>query len=426
MTQSKQMQDLLRLQQSITAAKKKEEDKKIAVEEIEDTSSDVTNMLPTTYMTATELKLSAKDVTHKTSYLDRLKQQDPRYENIKIDSTKAKRIRSGLTRLTTGSASVVPLRCKGSECSFKESCVTGDTLILMQDGYFKQIKDVLEGDYIYSYNVNTKLIERDKVTKFKDVGEQPVFKITTKYGNSIKVTSDHPMLSINNKDELIWVSLDNTLREGTPLVVNDFDSLYSEDINSVGDCYLDYVVSIIQIGSQNVYDITVHDNQNFIANNFIVHNCPYFLEGVAPVNLSCLVELQLIEYWMEKYQAEFNVEDNSITDMHMIARLCEYDIYDMRVTRYLAETDPTLLTDFISSYDENNNPISNKAASAAFEVKERIDKLRSKTLKELMATREAKAKFESTVSNNVNSVLNMATMKQRLEEVIRANTKVVN
>lgn len=92
------------------------------------------------------------------------------------------------------------------------------------------------------------------------------------------------------------------------MVVEDFDPKYADEINSEGDIYLDPITSITELGLEEVYDNTVKKNSNFVANNIVVHNCPYFAEGAAPVNLPCLVERDLISYWMEKYIIEFNVE----------------------------------------------------------------------------------------------------------------------
>lgn len=416
------MQDILKLQQTIASAR---EATKVPTPEV--VEEEVVNTLPTTYISANQLKLSAKELTHQVSYLDRLKQTDDRYDKLKITEEKANKIRRSLVKLTTGTAAVVPLKCNGPDCSFKATCLTGDTRILLKGGKHKSLKDMLIGDIIYSFNVGKQTIESDVVTNFKHMGQKTVYKITTKFGNVIEATEDHPFLCDTPLGDLVWNTIDNSLSPGFTIVVEDFDQFYSDEAYSIGDCYGDMIISVEQAGTKDVYDITVKKNKNFIANNFVVHNCPYYLEGVAPVGLACLVELQLIEYWLEKYQQEFNVSDESITDMHMIARLCEYDIYDMRVTRYLAEHDQTLLVDFISSYSEDGDPISNKATSAAFEVKERIDRLRSKTLKELMATREAKAKILSTVAN-AGANMNLAQMKEKFDNLVKEKTdlKVVN
>lgn len=425
MDKMKQMQDIMKLQQTIAEARESSKNK-ISVEEVIE-EKEVVNTLPTTYISANQLKLSAKELTHKVSYLDRLRQDDDRYEKLQIAEEKAKKIRRGLTRLTTGTAAVVPLKCNGPECSFKATCLVGDTEVLLKGGKRRFIKNMQINDIIYSFNITNQQLQVDRVTNVKNMGLKAVYKITTQYGNTIEATNDHPFLSENEEGRLFWNTIDAGLTPGSTVLVEDFDQRYAEDIYSIGDAYRDKVVSIEYAGLKEVFDITVEGNHNFVANNFIVHNCPYYLEGVAPVGLACLVELQLIEYWMEKYQNEFNIDDNSITDMHMISRLCEYDIYDMRVTRYLAEHDQTLLVDFISSYSEDGDPISNKATSAAFEVKERIDRLRSKTLKELMATREAKAKILTTVANNTSN-MNLAQMKQKFDELVKEKTdlKIVN
>ena len=209
------------------------------------------------------------------------------------------------------------------------------------------------------------------------------------------------------------------------MVVEDFDPKYADEINSEGDIYLDPIASITELGLEEVYDITVKKNSNFVANNIVVHNCPYFAEGAAPVNLPCLVERDLISYWMEKYIIEFNVEETSLIDMHMVSRLCEYDIYDMRLSRYLAEHDQMLLADFITSFDDEGKPITNKTVSAAFEIKERIDKNRSKTLKELQATREAKQKIITAEQQTTG--VDFAGLKDMLTEINRKHKeKVVN
>lgn len=734
----KQMQDILKLQKTIAEARESQKIKTVEIqEEIEEVQ--VVNTLPTTYLSANQLKLSAKELTHTLSYADRLKQDDERYEKLQISEEKAKKIRRNLLRLTTGTAAVVPLKCNGESCSFKTTCLTEDTKILMKNGSYRSIKDIKVNDKVYSFNVASKKIVTDTVINSGKTGEEIVYRIKTKYGNSIEATSNHDFLCQTTLGNLNWNSIDNNLSVGFNIVVDDFNQIHNDEAESIGDGYIDTIISIEQIGIRDVYDITIKNNSNFIANNFIVHNCPYFLEGVAPVGLACqpptskvltvdhgyvqmvdldptkhkvihivtrdgskqsggtgkvrasgstfrkasrpftgklvkvvtttgksyestpdhisyirwnkeavrdkiavylmykegkfrigrtkllqggnttkshtyggfshrcvaegaekgwilgvypdtvtahmaeeywsivtqtpkimfvasekstkhngftkwvtneqieehfksfdmnqekyekilkelnldfnyplytkdgdkidnsvsfnamtrvrscnlipglmdvyvlksikdekafttrstkdqwdfetiqdiklvpytglvyslgvdenpnyitdsgiathncLVETQLIEYWLEKYQNEFNVDDNSITDMHMIARLCEYDIYDMRVTRYLAENDQTLLVDFISSYDEEGNPISNKATSAAFEVKERIDRLRSKTLKELMATREAKAKIMTTVTNGTTN-MTLAQLKQKFDLLVKEKTdlKIVN
>ena len=91
MDKLKQMQDIMKLQKTIAEAREAGKDKQIPVEIVEEKK--VVNTLPTTYISANQLKLSAKELTHKVSYLDRLRQDDDRYEKLQISEEKAKKIR---------------------------------------------------------------------------------------------------------------------------------------------------------------------------------------------------------------------------------------------------------------------------------------------------------------------------------------------
>lgn len=178
--------------------------------------------------------------------------------------------------------------------------------------------------------------------------------------------------------------------------------------------------------SGTVYSLDVDKNHNYFTGyGLLTRNCPLQQEKRAPIGKDCWLEVNQIKYWMEKYIEEFQVDGSSLTDLHMISRLCEYDVLEMRATKYLKEHDQALLTDFISSYDEAGNPISNKALSPAFELKERIDRMRSKTLKELMATREAKAKLidAAKVSNASN---NLSALKEQLEQLIKNKAQIID
>lgn len=401
----------------------KEEKNSIPMVE-EKVEEDPSDTLPSKYLSLNQVKLSAKEVANTKSFSEKLKQTDERYESISVTEEKANKIRKELVRLTTGVSSVVPLQCKGSQCSFASTCITGDSIV---SGYQnKQIKDIEVGDKVYSFDIKTRTIETDIVKDKRLLGIKPIWKLTTKYGQKLKLTEDHKVLVYNSSDEsLYWDSIDESLSKGDIILIDDIDIVY-EDIDSIGDAFTDYIVNIDYIGEEEVYDITVNKNQNFFANNILVHNCPYMKEGIAPLNLPCPVEQQLLEYWMEKYKEEYGIEDHQITDLHMVGRLCTYDIYEMRLTRYLSEHDQTLLVDFISSYDEEGNPISNKATSAAWDTIDKIDRMRSKLLKELMATREAKSKLIKTV-NEANQTNSFTALKSRFEELIKkTEAKVVN
>lgn len=416
------IQRMLELQKKIT---KKNEEKKVipivSIEEEAEVVEESTN-LPTKFLSLNELKVSTKEMAKTTSYLDRMRNINDQYDDIKMNEKQAKKIKRELLRLTTGVAAVVPLNCKGSQCAFSKTCLTGDTVVLGKKD--KKIKDIQIDDVIYSFNLQTKRIEKDIIIDKQVKEDVKVYQLTTWYGNKIKLTSNHEVLTINKSlSKFTWKTIDEGLSKNDLILISDLEDV-DEDLESVGDVFVDKVLSIKEIGFDTVYDITVKKNSNFFANNIVVHNCSFYQEGVQDiVGKPCPTEAHLMDYWLEKYKTEFNIDESSILDLHSIGRLCTFDIYEMRLTRYLSENDQTLLVDFISSYDEEGNAISNKATSAAWDTIDKINRMRSKELKEMMATREAKSKLIQTV-NEVNKTNSLSALKNKIEELMKKSNTI--
>ena len=124
-----------------------------------------------------------------------------------------------------------------------------------------------------------------------------------------------------------------------------------------------------------------------------------------------------MDYWTEQYLEEFNVDPHNITEMHMVSELAEFNIYEMRVTKYLAENHPTLMQDFMVGVDPNGNVISNQDISRAYELKDRIKKSRMKVLDALMATRKEKLKIISTISGSSDSTSKLSDLKNKIMDL---------
>lgn len=422
MDKDKKIQDIFKKAEQISLAKQAASTTKIDLVEVEEDQSN----LPTDYITASGIMINSKDIMTNTNFLNKLNLNDSAYNHLTFTKEQAKKIQTEMARMTAGVISVTPLTCLGPDCMFAKTCISAGTEIMMyssKNGY-KKIEDILEGDIIYSFNKNTKTIEHDTVLKLTYMGVKKVYRLVTHTGITLKCTLDHPVLTeVNGK--VIYQSIEEGLGEGSKVYIADTDGVMDDLIDSYGDLLIDIIEDVEYVGKEEVYDITVKNNQNFFANNINVHNCPLQQEKKAPIGQDCWLEVNQIKYWMEKYIQEFEVDGNSLTDLHMIARLCEYDVLEMRATKYLKEHDQALLTDFISSYDEDGNPISNKTLSPAFELKERIDRMRSKTLKELMATREAKAKL-ADAGKATNSSNTLSDLKDQLAELIKNKATLID
>lgn len=122
-------------------------------------------------------------------------------------------------------------------------CFIGTTPIAMADGSWKNIKDILVGDVVLSYN-NGKL-EPKKVLEVFDNGEQEVIEY-----NDLTCTPNHRVLTVH----------------GTYKEIQKTDHLINArtlrpELIKIGNSYL-----------AATYDITVEGNHNYIANGYIVHN----------------------------------------------------------------------------------------------------------------------------------------------------------
>ncbi len=149
-----------------------------------------------------------------------------------------------------------------------------------------------------------------------------------------------------------------------------------------------------------VYSMNIDKHPTYIANGIITHNC--------------LVEAQLVHYWTEQYIEEFNVNPANITELHMVSELAEFNIYEMRRTKYLAENHPTLMQDVVVGIDNTGTVIENQEISKAFDLKDRIKRNRMKVLESLMATRKEKMKVISEVVGGSSSSQKMAELKSKI------------
>lgn len=143
--------------------------------------------------------------------------------------------------------------------------------------------------------------------------------------------------------------------------------------------------------------------------------CPYQKENLAPIGKSCLVEKQLIAKLTQGYIEEFDVNFNSLTEIGMVSELVEFDIYEMRINRHIAEKYPTLLQDWVSGFAEDGTAITNKDVSKVFEIKERIKKQRYKVLEALVATRKDRAKILTEAIGGNSTAEKINQLMQKIE-----------
>lgn len=356
---------------------------------------------------APNLSLDPDRVITRDSMLSNVSVKERRFKNGSLESLNRAKRKVG--RLTTGASAAIPLVCQGVKCPFKARCVHEDTLVFTPYGFIK-IKDLKINQIIYSFNKEG-CLEKDKITNVINSGLKETYTITTKYGFKLTLTSDHPVLSCTGTGERDFISIDQGLAKNSTIFIVDEDLNIDIDTLDFGDLFEDTIEEIVFNEVAQVYDITIKDNSNFIANNIAVHNCPYFKEDLHEVGEDCLVEEQLVQYWTQKYADELEIDYNSISEMHMVSSLVEIDIMELRMNNYLAINDQALMMEFIASVDPQGNILSNKGVSVALDIKERLQRQKLKILETLNNTREKKAKLiidsgQSVSKENSKNLLN--------------------
>ena len=193
---------------------------------------------------------------------------------------------------------------------------------------------------------------------------------------------------------------------------------YIEDATEYGDAFKTKIISIEADGEEEVFDVTIVKNKNFFAGGIVAHNCPYYEVNKAPVGLPCLVETNLMHFYTSQYMEEFDVDPSRITEVHLIGELSEFDIYEMRATKLLAEKYPTLLQETCMGFDGEGNPIINDDVSKVWDLKERLKKSRMKILEVLIATRKERAKTAIAAVSAQEST-SMAGLRDKLDSLLR-------
>ncbi len=142
----------------------------------------------------------------------------------------------------------------------ESGCVTKDTQIKdANTGRVYTIKELANEKNLLpitvsAVNKNLK-IGNYKMIKAFSSGKKQVFELKTKSGRSIKASSNHPFLK--DKD---WIKLKN-------LKTEDKIAIFQNQ-----NIFFDEITSINKLEIEEVFDATVEEVHNFVANDIIIHN----------------------------------------------------------------------------------------------------------------------------------------------------------
>jgi replicative DNA helicase len=144
----------------------------------------------------------------------------------------------------------------------ESGCLSSETIIqdakTKQRYTIKQLAERKEQIPIFVHGVDENLrMSSHRMTKVFYSGKKKTFRLTTRLGKSIKASANHPFLRLGD-----WTALEM-------LQVGDQIGILGE---IPSDLLWDEVQSIEELEVEEVYDATVENVHNFVANGIIVHN----------------------------------------------------------------------------------------------------------------------------------------------------------
>jgi replicative DNA helicase len=182
----------------------------------------------------------------------------------------------------------------------ESGCLTGESRIyLPETGEYRPIAELVgsSGFEVVAVNTDTWKLERRIATRAFATGHKPVYRLTTALGRTIRATANHKFLAFDGwkrLDEVATgepIALPNTLPTpdgftaphaelalvsagsvGAPRAAAPASPHPRWSIEHTGDVQWDTVMTIEAEGVEEVYDLTVEELHNFVAEDIVVHN----------------------------------------------------------------------------------------------------------------------------------------------------------
>ena len=158
----------------------------------------------------------------------------------------------------------------------ESGCISGDSLITLADsGQRVAIKDLVNQSNfkIWAVNEKTMKLEPALVSHVFCTGKKAIFTLKTRLGRTIKATANHQFLTIEGWKRLDQLNISNYV--ALPYKADRLAKVVkSEQLTNLAhsDIYWDSIISITENDVEEVFDLTVPNLHNFVANDIIVHN----------------------------------------------------------------------------------------------------------------------------------------------------------
>lgn len=148
---------------------------------------------------------------------------------------------------------------------------------------------------------------------------------------------------------------------------------------------------------------------------------------VTPVGRSCLVEINLLNEWTRLYLHEYEVEENSFTEINMCRELAETELMLWRINNNIAKPgNAELVQEVVVGVDKQGTALTRQEVTALFEAKERLQNRKSKLIKLMVGDRQEKYKRDAALktTNTSDPSTQTAQLRGRLTQLLEQAKKV--
>ncbi|RLF67874.1 MAG: hypothetical protein DRN26_01060 [Thermoplasmata archaeon] len=151
-----------------------------------------------------------------------------------------------------------------------------------------------------------------------------------------------------------------------------------------------------------------------------------------PILRQCLVERDFLDFKRAQYIEEYDVDVNSPTEMGMVNKLAELDLYEYRATLVLAhgddEGDGVDLLKTQITWGKNGQETKTLLVHPAFELKEKIHRMREGILRSMVGTRQEQYKRAAALKEKQaeDPSTMIAALKQKILEARQDQENIID
>jgi intein/homing endonuclease len=146
------------------------------------------------------------------------------------------------------------------------ACVCEDTIVMMADGTTKAVQNITDGDILLTYDENNNKFDQKQVTNVNVGFKSDIIKIIFDNNVSIRVTSGHPILTIDG-----WASYNTNITNKKVLPSDSLIQLKPGQLCPASDGSYLTIMEIIpeDVGETKVYDLALDGAHTFCGSNSV-------------------------------------------------------------------------------------------------------------------------------------------------------------